>query len=102
MGIRTAQNAQLGCPLFTDVSSAATPPIALGTIIEGYDDTNNRTDEYIYLQSPANIVAGDEVTYTTAYVATEVAAGSGQATALNTSGAGQFAWFRLKRRGVIA
>lgn len=102
MGIRTAQNAQLGCPSFTDVSSAATPPVALGTIIEGYDDVNNRTNEYIYLQSPAAVVAGNELTYTTAYVGTVVGAGTGQVTAINTSGAGQFTWFQLKRRGVIA
>jgi hypothetical protein len=63
---------------------------------------NNRQDEYIYLQSPAAIVPGDEVTYTTAYVATEVGAGTGQATAINTPTVGQFTWYRLKRRGVIA
>lgn len=102
MGIRTAANSQLGIRAFTDVNADATPPVPLGTIVEGYDDVNNRTDEYIYLQSPAGVAAGNELTYTTAYLGTVVAGGSGQATAINASGANQFTWFRLKRRGVIA
>jgi hypothetical protein len=93
-------NPPLGLPLFADCSDTAKVPV--GTITPGFDDTNSRQDEYIYLSCPANIVPGDEVTYTTAYVATEVAAGSGQATAINTPTVGQFTWFRLKRRGVIA
>lgn len=100
MGIRTGVNAPLGCPLFTAVDDA--PACDLGTIIQGYDDVNDRNNEYIYLRSVAGIVANDEVTYDNNFLVTEVAAGTGQAVALNTSGVNQYTWFRLKRRGVIA
>lgn len=104
MGIRTGQaNPALGLQPFNKVlDSTDTQTVAPGTITEGYDDVNNRTDEYIWLISPAAVAAGTEVTYDTTYTGTVVAAGLGQATALNASGAGQRAWFRLKRRGVIA
>lgn len=101
MGIRTAANAQLGTPAFTSVSDTAlTQP---GTIAEGFDDVANITNEYIYLKAAtAAIVAGDEVTYDTAYLATEVGAGLGQATAIAAPALNQYAWFRLKRRAVVA
>lgn len=101
--IRSAQvNPPLGLPLFTDVADT-TPKAPLGTITMGYDDATGLQAEYIYLQGIAGLVAGDEVTYNVSGVVTaEVAAGSGQATAINTSGAAQYTWFRLKRRGVIA
>jgi hypothetical protein len=94
-------NPALGLPLFTDVSD--TPKIPIGTIAIGFDDTNSTNSEYIYLQAPANIVPGDEVTYTSpGFVATEVGAGTGQAVAITTPAVNQYTWFRLKRRGVIA
>jgi hypothetical protein len=107
MGIRSGPAAQLGVPLFTDVADTVAnggtgPKVPLGSIVEGYNDATGAVDEYIYLQSPAAVVATNELTYTTAYLGTVVGAGNGQATALNTSGANQFTWFRLKRRGVIA
>lgn len=101
MGIRPGtSNPALGLPLFTDVADA--PAIPLGTIVVGFDDVNQRNNEYIYLRSVAGIVANDEVTYDNNFLTTEVAAGTGQAVALNTSGVNQYTWFRLKRRGVIA
>lgn len=101
MGIRPGtSNPALGLPSFTDVADA--PAIPLGTICIGFDDVNQRNNEYIYLRSVAGIVANDEVTYDANFLTTEVAAGSGQAVALNTSGVNQYTWFRLKRRGVIA
>jgi hypothetical protein len=102
MGIRPGtNNPALGIPLFTLVS--ATAQIPLGTIVVGYDDVAGTNSEYIYLLSPAAIVANDEVTYAnTTFQATEVAAGSGQAVAINTSAVGEYTFFRLKRRGVIA
>lgn len=102
MAIRSGPAAQLGVPLFASVSTDATPPVPLGSIVEGFNDATGNIDEYIYLQSPAAVVAGNELTYTTAYVGTVVGAGTGQVTAINSSGAGNFTWFRLKRRGVIA
>lgn len=100
MGIRSGANAPLGQTLFTQVDDA--PVAILGTIVQGFDDTNNRTNEYIYLRSVAGIIANDEVTYDNNFLVTEVAAPNGQAVALGTSGVNQYAWFRLKRRGVIA
>jgi hypothetical protein len=102
MGIRPGtSNPALGIPLFTSVET--TPQIPLGTIVIGFDDVAGTNSEYIYLLSPAAIVPNDEVTYAnTTFLGTEVAAGSGQAVAINTSGAGQYTFFRLKRRGVIA
>lgn len=101
MGIRPgSNNPALGLPFFTDVADA--PVIPLGTVALGYDDVNLHNNEYIYLRSPAAIVANDEVTYDTSFLATEVGAGLGQAVAINTSGVNQYTWFRLKRRGVIA
>jgi hypothetical protein len=101
MGIRPGtNNPALGLPLFTDVADA--PAIPLGTVCVGFDDVNSRNNEYIYLRSPAGIVVNDEVTYDNNFLAAEVAAGSGQAVAINASVANQYTWFRLKRRGVIA
>jgi hypothetical protein len=108
MGIRPGTvNPALGLPLFTDVADTVAnggtgPKVPLGTITIGYDDVAGKNNEYIYLQSPAAIVAGDEMTYDNNFLGTEVGAGTGQVTAINTSGANQFTWFRLKRRGVIA
>jgi hypothetical protein len=102
MGIRPGtSNPALGLPLFTDVADAAAIPV--GTIALGFNDADSTTDEYIYLKSIAGLVANDEVTYdVNGAVTAEVAAGSGQAFAINTSGVNQYTWFRLKRRGVIA
>lgn len=101
MAIRTGTgNPALGLPNFmlTHTLPASVP---LGTITEGYDDVTSTNAEYIFLQSPANIVAGDDVTYDpTTYVATEVGAGVGQADAIIASGAGVGAWFKLKPRRV--
>lgn len=96
MGIRTGVNAPLGCPDFARSHTEAGVPV--GTVVTGYDDVNDVTNEYIFLESPAAIVAGDDVTYNASYVATEVAAGAGQADAIVTSGAGEYAWFQLKAR----
>lgn len=102
MGIRAGQNnPSLGLPRF-GVAFDDMSTVAAGTIVEGYDDVNNRTDEYIWLKSPAGVAAGNEATYDNTYTATVVAAPNGQATALVASGVNQYAWFRLKRRGVIA
>lgn len=102
MGIRTGTvNPPLGLQAFS-VAHDAPFTTPLGTITEGWDDVNNRNNEYIFLLGAAGVVAGDEVTYDTAYQSTEVAAPNGQAVALATVGAGQGAWFLLKRRGVIA
>lgn len=101
MGIRPGTvNPALGLPLFTDVADA--PAIPLGTVTVGFDDVNQRNNEYIYLRSPAAIIATDEVTYDNNFLATEVAAPGGQAVAINVSAVNQYTWFRLKRRGVIA
>jgi hypothetical protein len=54
------------------------------------------------LQSPAAVVANNELTYDANYLGTVVGAAAGQVFAINASGANQFTWFRLKRRGVIA
>lgn len=101
MAIRTGPNAALGLPAF-GVAFDSAMSVAPGTVVTGYDDTNDRTDEYIWLESPAAIVVDDDVTYDAAYVATEVAAGLGQADAIVASGAGQYAWFRLKPRPAAA
>lgn len=101
MTIRTGPNAPLGVPAF-GVAFDTAQGVALGTIVNGYDDANNVTNEYIWLKSPAAIVVGDDVTYDAAYQATEVAAGNGQADAIVASGAGQFAWFLLKPRKAAA
>lgn len=102
MAIRTGTcNPALGLPAFA-VAQDAPFTCPLGTIVEGYDDVNNRNNEYIFLLGAAAIVAADEVTYDAAYQATEVAAPNGQAVALATIAAAQGGWFRLKRRGVIA
>lgn len=100
MAIRTGNDCGLGVPQFTSVET--TPQIAPGTVVPGFDDVTGRQNEYIYLLSPAAVAVNDELTYDTAYLGTKVAAGSGQVTAINVSGAGQYAFFRLKRRGVIA
>jgi len=96
MGIRTSYNAPLGVPAFGVAHSTAA--IALGTIVRGYDDVANRENEYVFLQSPAAIVAGDDVDFDANFLATEVAAGTGGAVAIGTSGAGEYAWFRLRAR----
>jgi hypothetical protein len=108
MGIRPgSSNPALGLPLFTDVADTVAnggtgPKVPLGTICVGYDDVAQRNNEYIYLQSPAAVVANNELTYDAAHLGTVVGAAAGQVFAINASGANQFTWFRLKRRGVIA
>lgn len=102
MGIRTGTvNPPLGIAAFGVVQDApfTTPK---GTIVQGYDDVNQRNDEYIFLIGAAGIAIADEVTYDVAYQATEVAAPNGQAVAIAAVLATQGGWFRLKRRGVIA
>lgn len=102
MAIRTGTvNPALGLPAFGVVQGAPFT-VPLGTITEGYDDVNNRNDEYIFLLGAAGIAIGDEVTYDVAYQATEVLAPNGQAVAIAAVLATQGGWFRLKRRGVIA
>ena len=96
MGIRTSYNAPLGMPAF-EVAHADDQGIAPGTIIQGYDVTNDRNAEYIWLLSIAGIASGDDVDFTNAYVVTEVAADAGMADAIVASGAGEYAWFRLKQ-----
>jgi hypothetical protein len=106
--IRTGQsNPPLGLPAFTDVADTVAnggsgPKVPLGTIALGFDDVAQKQYEYIYLQSPAAVVANNELTYDANYLGTVVGAAAGQVFAINASGANQFTWFRLKRRGVIA
>ena len=97
MAIRPAANVPLGVPQF-EAAHDSDMGFPLGTIIGGYDSTNNRTNEYIWLRSVANIAVGDDVTYNSAYLVTEVGAGTGQADAIVASGVNQYAWFQLKPR----
>lgn len=101
MAIRTGPNAPLGLLPF-GVAHDAVGSVPLGTIVQGYDDVNQRNNEYIWLRSPAGIIAGDDVTYDANFLATEVGAGVGQADAIATSGVNQYAWFLLKPRPVAA
>jgi hypothetical protein len=105
--IRPGQiNPPLGLPAFTDVADIAPtgtgPKVPLGTITLGFDDVAQKQYEYIYLQSPAAVVANNELTYDANFLGTVVGAAAGQVFAINASGANQYTWFRLKRRGVIA
>lgn len=102
MGVRTGQaNPALGLPVF-GVAQDAPFTTPLGTISIGYDDANNRQNEYIFLLGAAGLAAGEEATYDNNFQTTEVAAPNGQVVAIVAAAAGQGAWYRLKRRGVIA
>lgn len=96
MGIRTGYDAPLGMPTF-GVAHDDSKGIAPGTVITGYDDVAGTSSEYIWLASIAGIASGDDVDFTGAYVVTEVAADTGMADAIVASGAGQYAWFKLKQ-----
>lgn len=100
MAIKAANNPPLGMPLFEKAYDATDPNLpALGTIISALNDATGSQDEYIWLISPAAIVATDEVDWDASTMqATEVAAPNGGAVAIVASGATQRAWFRLKRR----
>lgn len=98
MAIRNAQiNPALGLPGFYTAHALPTT-VALGTITEGFDDVTSTTSEYIFLQSPAAVAIGDDLTYDANYLGTKVAADAGQVDAIVASGAGVGAWFRLKAR----
>lgn len=96
MGIRTGYNAPLGMPRFA-VAYDDDQGIALGTVINGYNDITETSSEYIWLRSVANIAVGDDVDFDANYLVTEVAADTGMADAIVASGVDQYAWFQLKR-----
>lgn len=91
---RTGYNAPLGMPQPL-VAHADAQGIAPGTVQNMFDSVAGTSAEFVWLQSPAAIIVGDEVDFTTAGVATEVGAGTGMAKAVVISGAGQYAWFQL-------
>lgn len=101
MGIRTGANAPLGIPAFDQAHDNAA--IAIGTIVTGFDDENERTNEYMFVLTGANHAVGDDVdiaddTYTTS----AAAAGTGAADAIVASTSGQYAWVELKVRQPLA
>lgn len=100
MGIRASGNPQLGLANIGSVFEATDANLpALGTIVSAFNDATGTNDEYIFLISPAAIVATDEVDWDpVTMVATEVVAPGGGAVAIVASGNTQRSWFRLKRR----
>lgn len=102
MGIRTGANAPLGCPAIDAAHDVA--GIALGTIISGYDDENDVTNEYMFVLTGADHSVGEDVDVTTdgTYTTSDATADTGTADAVVASTSGQYVWVQLKTRQPLA
>lgn len=74
-----------------------TQRVSLGTVRRFYD-ANYGMGEFIYLKGVSSVVAGDPVTYSSAFVAARTAAGTGNNWAIATAAvdsATKYGWFQI-------
>lgn len=95
MGIRTGANAPLGCPDFA-VAHDDDKGFSLGTTVRGFDDVSGYTHNYIWCETGADHIVGEDVDIDATFTTADAAADTGAADAIVASTSGQFAWFQLK------